>query len=500
MVTADRRLVRAYRRLIRFYPPGPRRDELLDTLIECAPAGRRRPAVSTIANLIWHGTRARLGRPRSTGIVVLALFIALAAGFVGASAASRLGLEAVGSLPVGAEAAEINDTVFPGLTVWGGGDADKIVTQGDGDGVEYGYAISWVKSTPATRNVAGYTAATRARLETAGWTITSVDPPLDETDMVGANPADRAEGFTAERDALTLHFDDYLYPGAPWYDGDGNATYSIWHRQPWWLTGLAWLGGLLAAALAWLLTGWMSRRVRSAGGAGLGVTGAVCCLIGVLPAALLALPGAGGGADETVSPYWQGLVYLGAGPAVLAGIVAALMVVVVFLAKPPALLVRGFRHAATWPGRVRRRPRVLAALLAGATIMAALSLYRVDTRHLAAGSCTPVVPSGVVDPSSAHLSYRSRIFIDPATPAEERNLIEAAFGRSFGGGYTFSGSPTAGFTDAFCSHGQLAAGVGKTLPWYWNIDLASPGLFTGMANEVKNMPGIVAVQHLPSDA
>ena len=498
-MTADRRLVRAYRRLTRCYPPGPRRDELLDTLIECAPAGRRRPTPYEIINLVSHGSRARLGRPRSKGIVVLALLIALAAGFVGASAASRLGLEAVGSLPVGAEAAEINETVFPGLTVWGGGDAEKIVTQGDGEGIEYGYAVSWVKSTPATRDVAGYTAATRARLEAAGWTITSVDPPLDETDMVGANPADRAEGFTAERGGLALHFNDYLYPGAPWYDGDGNATYSIWHRQPWWLTGLAWLGGLLAAALAWLLTGWMSRRVHSASAAGLGVAGAVCCLIGVLPAALLALPGAGS-ADETASPYWQGLVYLGAGPAILAGIVAALMVAVMTLVKPPAPLTRGLRHAATWPGQVRRRPRLLAALIAGGTIVAGLGLYRVETRHLAAGSCTPVVPSGVVDPPSARLSYRSRIFIDPATRAEDRNLIEAAFRRGFGGAYNFNGAPTPGFTDAFCGHGRIAAGVLDTLPWYWSIDLASPGLFTGMANEVGNMPGIVAVQHLPSNA
>jgi MFS family permease len=390
-------------------------------------------------------------------------------------------------LPVGAEAAEINETIFPGLTVWGGGDAEKIVVQGDGEGIQYGYAISWVKSTPATRDVAGYTAATRARLEAAGWTITSVDPPLDETDMVGANPADRAEGFTAERGALALHFNDYLYPGAPWYDGDGNAMYSIWHQQPRWLTGFAWLGGLIAAALAWLLTGWMSRRVHSAAGAALGVAGAVCCLIGVLPAALLALPG-DGAADQTVSPYWWGLVYLGAGPAVLAGIVAALMVAVVFVAKPPAFLKRVLRH----------RPRVLAALIAVAAIGVGLGLYRAETVHIPIGSCTPVVPSGVVDPPSARLSYQSRIFIDPATAAEDRNLIEAAFRRGFGGGYSFYGAPTPGFTDAFCSHGTVADGVRDKLPWYWSIDLASPGLFAGMANEVNGMPGIVAVQHLPA--
>jgi len=51
---------------------------------------------------------------------------------------------------------------------WGGGDAAKIVRQGDGEGIEYGYATSWVKHTPVTRDVTGYTASARNRLEAAG--------------------------------------------------------------------------------------------------------------------------------------------------------------------------------------------------------------------------------------------------------------------------------------------------------------------------------------------
>ncbi|AGL16840.1 hypothetical protein [Actinoplanes sp. N902-109] len=492
MVSADPRLVRSYRWLTRFYPPGPRRDELLGTLIEAAPPGRRRPRLSEVVNLVRHGSRARLGRPRSTGVVVLAVLIALAAGFVGASATSRAGLEAVGSLPVGAEAAELNATVFPGLRVQGGGDARKIVTQGDGESVEYGYAVSWVEHTAATRDVAGYTAAARARLAAAGWRITAIDPPLDETDMVGANPADRAEGFVAERGSLALHFTDYLYPGAPWYDGDGNAQYLVWHRQPWWLTGLAWLGGLLAAVLAWLLTGWISRRLHSPLGAGLGVAGAVCCLVGVLPAALLALPG-DTAADETVAPYWQGFVYLGTAPAVLAGLVAVLMVIVVAVTEPPAPLAKSLSF-------VRHQPRLLTALIAVGLLVAGLGTYRVQARHPAAAACQPVVPAGVLDPPDAQLSYRSRVYIDPATPAADRNLIEAAFRRGFGGGYTFSWSTTPGFTDAFCDHGRVGHDVVGTLPYYWSIDLASPGLFTGMADEVQGMPGVVAVEHLPAAA
>jgi hypothetical protein len=494
----DPRLIRAYRRLIRVYPRGPRRDELLDTLVECATPGRRRPALREVVNLAYHGSRARLGRPGSRGIVVLALFVALAAGFLGASGANRLGWQAVGSLPVGADAAEIRQTVFPGLTVWGGGDAAKIVSQSDGEGIEYGYAISWVKHTPATRDVAGYTAAARGRLETAGWTVTSVDPPLDQTDVVGADPGDRAEGFTAERGALALRFSDYYWPGRPPYDSDGNATYTIWHQAPWWLTGVTWFGALLAAFLAWLLTGWVSRRLEPEPAASVPVlVGAVFCVLGVVPAALLAVPAQS--ADETAAPFWQGFAYFGTMPAMLAGLAAALIVGVAVAQKPPHRLQQWRRHAASWPGTLRRRPSVLITLIAATTILIGLGLYRLDTGQLAAGSCTPSTPSGIEDPPSARLSYLARVFISPQATADQRNLAQAAIGRGFGGGYTFNGGPrSSGFTDAFCGRGRVSAEIADALPWYWTVDLASPGLFDGLAAEVIVMPGVVAVQHVPT--
>lgn len=494
----DPRLVRAYRRLVRVYPRGPRREELLDTLVECAMPGRRRPALREVANLACHGSRARLGRPGSRGIVVLALFVALAAGFLGASGANRLGWQAVGSLPVGAEAAEIRETVFPGLTVWGGGDAAKIVSKSGGEGIEYGYAVSWVKHTPVTRDVARYTAATRSRLEAAGWTVTSIDPPLDRTNAVDANPGDREEGFTAERGALALRFSDYYWPGRPSYDSDGNATFLVWHQAPWWLTVLTWCGALLAALLAWLLTGWVSRRLEPSPTASvLAAIGTVFVVLGIVPAALLALPPRS--TDETAAPFWQGLAYFGTKPAMLAGIVAALIVGAAAARKPAHRPGNWRRHAARWPGALRRRPSALVALIAAATVLTGLGLYRLDTGRPAAGSCTPSTPSGVENPPSARLSYLSRVFISPQATADQRNLAQAAIGRGFGGGLTFSGDPrSSGFTDAFCGHGRVPAEAADVLPRYWTVDLASPGLFDGLAAEVIVMPGVVAVQHVPA--
>jgi len=495
--TVDPRLVRAYRRLVRVYPRGPRRDELLDTLVECAAPGRPRPTLREIVNLAYHGSRARLGRPASRGIVVLASLIALAAGFAGAGGANRLGWQAVGSLPAGAEAAEIRDTVFPGLTVWGGGDAAKIVKQADGEGIEYGYAISWVKHTPATRDVARYTAATRDRLEAAGWTVTGVDPVLDQTDVVDANPGNRAEGFTAERGALALHFSDSYGPGRPAYDSDGSASISIWHRAPWWLTVVTWFGALLSAFLAWLLTGWVSRRLETSPAASrLALGGAVFCVLGVIPAALLALPGSLS-ADETAAPFWQGFAYIGRKPAMLAGAVAVFIMVAAVAQKPPYRLRPPANGS---PRALLRRPAVLTAVIAVATILIGLGLYGLDTRHLKVGSCTPSVPSGVENPPGASLSYQSRVFISPQATADQRNLAQAAIGRGYGGGLTFSGDPrSSDFTAAFCTRGRVSPDVADALPLYWTVDLASPGLFGGLAAEVSVMPGVVAVQHVPTD-
>jgi hypothetical protein len=485
----DPRLLRAYRRLVLVYPRGRRRDELLDTLVECAAPGRRRPAPREIANLLFHGSRARLGRPASRGVVVLAVFVALAAGFLGAAAANWLGWQAVGPLPAGAEAEKIRETVFPGLRVWGGGDAAKFVTRADGEGIAYGYAMSWVEHTPATRDVPAYTAGVLSRLEAAGWTVTSIDPPLDQTDVVDANPGDREEGFTAVRGGLGLRFFDSFWPGRPPYDSDGSAGFLIWHQPPWWLTVVSGAGALLAAALAWLLTGWVSRRLEPNGAVtGLVVAGAICFVLGLMPAALLGLP-FGQAVDETAAPFWYGLVsFLTTMPATLSGIAAVAVVGAAVCYRPE-----------TWLRALGRRPSMLVAAGVVVVVLIGLGVYRIGMRELVAGSCTPSVPTGVVDPPSARLSYLSRVFISPQTTDDQRNLVQAAIGRAHGGAGSFSWDPASpDFTEAFCAAGSVPDEAVGALPYYWTVDLDSPGLFAGIAAEVVGMPGVVAVQHVPA--
>jgi hypothetical protein len=81
-------LERRYRRLMRAYPPGYRReraDEIVGTFLECAPAGQTRPTAGDTADIVVAGLRERLG-VLGTGDVGLGLrtaapvALALAAG------------------------------------------------------------------------------------------------------------------------------------------------------------------------------------------------------------------------------------------------------------------------------------------------------------------------------------------------------------------------------------------------------------------------------------
>lgn len=109
------RLARWYRRLLWAYPPRYRRAELLDTLLEAAAPGRRRPAVREAANLLRHGMRARLGRPASRGVVVVAWLSVVVFAFLGMAGAARLSWFTARSLPDAVELEAIRQTAYPGL-------------------------------------------------------------------------------------------------------------------------------------------------------------------------------------------------------------------------------------------------------------------------------------------------------------------------------------------------------------------------------------------------
>ncbi len=510
-------LSRHYRRLIRVYPPGSRRDELLDTLLECAPAGRRRPAPGEAVNLLRYGARARLGRPSSTAVVVIAVLVSLAGAFLGAAGAARLSWETAPALPSGAEATELTSTVFPGMTVWGGGDAALFVDQPDGDGIEYGHADYWVKHTAATRDVPGFAEAVRQRLDAAGWRIRSdVRPDVDP----GSEPTSEDEQYTrsfwATRDGLVLDFSIFYWPGRPWYDSDGAAMFELSRAEPPHVLLATALGGLLGAMAGWLLTGWVSRRTEPSR-----VSTAVVslttgfALVLMLPAMLLALGPIVqriGAPDERVSePFWMGLVYLGDGPAILAGFLILGILPVSALPRSTAALQERIRQGRATRRRLRRalslrglrqRPVTLVALLTAVAMLSVAGLQKADTA-LAAGrqQCAPTVPPAAPDPADTRLSRVSRVFVSTQATPDQLNLIEAAIHRvTAATGYTFArDSLSAEFRRTYCGGARLPQALGRILPWYYTVWFSSPGAFGALEAEVGRMPGVLAVQRAARD-
>ncbi len=347
-----RSLHRGYRLLVRAYPPGRRRTELLDTLIEAAPPDRRRPTVRETANLLRHGLRARLGRPGGRGVVVLALLFALVGGFAGAAAANRVVWEAVPGFPAGAELREINETIFPGL---------QPVSEPNGDGLFFdpmqrsaGEVLLWgldedfefsdLFLAPPGGFIAGdypaWTNAARDRLVAAGWQVTEVSPTgatiiatgeLDETGRV----------FQATRDGLALEVNTETNvvdtPAGQFY-----ASAEMDRLTPWYVS-LAGLAGLLLGALGgWLGTGWVSRRTEGAGPVVRSLTRepAVLALVLLTPPALIGVLGLGREAftsDPPGQPFWSLSLTYGFGCSMLGILLLILSAVVALVAGRPAV-------------------------------------------------------------------------------------------------------------------------------------------------------------------
>ncbi|GIM90540.1 hypothetical protein [Paractinoplanes toevensis] len=463
------------------YPPGPRRAELLDTLLEAAEErGRRHPTPRQVFNLLHCGLRARLGHPRSRGIVVLATLIAVLAGVFGAAAVAPLGWRLAPSLPEGVAAEQLKRDVFPGLVAWGGGDAALWVRTADGEGEQYGFADYWVHHTAQTREVAAYTAEVRDRLAGQGWTIRGAialgEPTADELP-----PAWHSASFWATRDGLALRFTDTATDKlAPW-DSDGSAGFTLARTAPAGLWALEIAGALVAALLAWLLTGWVARRVegRRFLQAGTLLT-AVAGLVVLLPTVAFTMLWAAGNSDlQPPEQVW---------------FVGQRGVLAVFW-QPALVFACAMILLAVLP---RRRVTAIGAAAAALALAVFAGRLPALVEHLpqpataAAKACVPAMPAG----GGARLSYLTYVFIRPATTPEQRNYIQAAISRIPGAAaFNFYYDPTSeAYREAYCHGGALPAGAGATLPYFWAIDLTSPGVYEGLAAEVGAMPGVVAVR------
>ncbi|GAA1798126.1 hypothetical protein GCM10009682_19740 [Luedemannella flava] len=245
-VRPQAQLAARYRRLLFVYPNAYRRDrgeEIVGTLLDMAPADRRRPTAREAVNLVTHGMRARLGRPASRWVVVWALAAAVICGLFAAAGGTRV-------------AWALADRDEPESIInsfWSDGVNGVALTIFDGEPLRQGHITNLVvndaanasRSYPAPAPQEQILATTRERLSAAGWTVRPSTP-------------DTGARIVAERGDVILE----LLAETP----DGPAgTYlvmAVTRTTPWTVYPAGLVAGLLGALVGWLVLGWASRRTE----------------------------------------------------------------------------------------------------------------------------------------------------------------------------------------------------------------------------------------------
>jgi hypothetical protein len=422
-------------------------------------------------------------RSWSTGTVVVAVFVMLAGAWVGAFAGSRASLEFAPDLPSGAEAERLSTTAFPGLRVFGGGNAPVIEPFGDGEGIRYGSVSYWVKHTDVTRDVATYATGVRDRLAAAGWTIHDFEVAAPEPLVDGG--AEYAATFWATRSALVLNFSDHYWTERPAYDSPGAARFDLWRAPPPWADAAMWGGAVAGALFGLLLAVWVSRRAGRSAPTLAGFAGVAVALL--LPSTL-----APGEEQPMDSPWWGGFYHLGQLPALLSAVITIGIVLFTVTRYTP---VRGALRAVV--GVARRWPSAAAAVVVVALVAAVLPA----TMRRFGVTYPPCRPAGVpVEPPADQVRAGThvKIFVANTSTDQERALIDAAIFRSRAGtlGELIWQPDSAGFRETYCGGGPVPASAVASLPYYFDMELANTTYFPALLEEVDGLAGVLAVQRV----
>ncbi|MGH3716422.1 MAG: hypothetical protein ACRDT4_23620 [Micromonosporaceae bacterium] len=271
-------LARRYRRLLVAYPRQYRKDrdaEIVDTLLDQAPADRTRPTLRETGNLLCHGMRARLGRPGSRTVVAWAALAAVLCGLFSAAAATRLAWETARPVPGRTEAAAILDTALPGRQLGrhiGQPDENQFIVYGEplrwshaeellfGDGGEYQQnRVGDTIDGPTPANYRREIADAGDRLRAAGWDVSA--PHQQNAAGCAGPPCDPA---TLPQDILiTARRGDTVVEISVTSESEADTTYltvELYRAAPWavWPAGIA--AGLIGGLIGWLVFGWASRR------------------------------------------------------------------------------------------------------------------------------------------------------------------------------------------------------------------------------------------------
>jgi hypothetical protein len=346
-VTGD--VERRYRRWLLCYPRAYRRvrgEELVATLVATAPDG---PTLPIRANVIRHGLRTRLGRPRSRAVVLWSVVAATIGGLFVAALASWAAWWTSPPPPDAAEARAILADVFTGhdlseiyvpkslFTIYGEPlSLSNVGTFLSFDGGEYGLSDTWAGSYGPPPMPAEQTLAMADRgLSAGGWhvyphTVTDIMTCSGSKDCTPV-PSTRTS-VTARRGNTVLSFVDYADAGPE----TTELSVSLWRTAPPLVLPATIAGGVTGFILSWLVFAWASRRSA-------GTAPAVLCTIAMLcwwGPVVLAAPQAWHAsrlADAVPVPLWEWLGQPSLAPLFVCGCgAAALALIVSWISRPPS--------------------------------------------------------------------------------------------------------------------------------------------------------------------
>jgi hypothetical protein len=252
-MTGDEQLLRRYRRLMLVYPRWYRAErglELLTTLLDDAPPGRRRPTLGDAADLVRGGLRARIRPPRGFGAYLAAVLVTAGTVLLGAALGVRLSAypgppDEARAVAAAAVAVPRQPHDVPGPVVrcdaWcpEPTGADEVVSYDRKPDHSDTVAIRWAYD---QHEAAAVVARAHERLAAAGWRV----EPLQV----------QSDGFTsldAAKDGLVL-----LLVSAP--DGSVSAVVAKDFAAPVLLALAA--GGAGGLAVGWPLAVWLVQRFR----------------------------------------------------------------------------------------------------------------------------------------------------------------------------------------------------------------------------------------------
>jgi hypothetical protein len=255
----ERHFTRFCRWLLLAYPRPYRRrhgPEIVTTLLEMAPPGRRRPGPADAAHLLASGLRQRfrlpVGRPLA---LIAAIMAALAGGALGAAAGSWAGAQTFADLP---------------------GDAAMTAAAQRASGVpgasppQRWSSPWWHESAHADTEVTAWDPEqARQRLAADGWTVSGITPQtgtgatIDETTHAMVEFPLTGARFTAEADGLVLTVRGHVGepPGRP-ADRHGSVSVQAAALSTPVFRPLVVAGALLGLAAGWLVAAAVAYRMR----------------------------------------------------------------------------------------------------------------------------------------------------------------------------------------------------------------------------------------------